>query len=116
MTDDISFKVIRLIEQNPEVSQRELSRELGVSLGKVNYCLRALVDKGWVKARNFRNSQNKMAYSYWLTPVGIEQKAKVTVQFLRNKLVEYERLQQEIAHLRDEVAQLNGRGEVKIEG
>jgi EPS-associated MarR family transcriptional regulator len=106
LTDDISYQVIRLIEQNPEISQRELSHELGVSLGKANYCLKALIDKGWIKARNFKNSQNKLAYRYLLTPDGIEQKARVTVQFLRRKLDEYERLRREIESLRNEVAML----------
>ena len=103
LTDDFSYKVIKLIEQDPEISQRELSRELGVSLGKVNYCLRALIDKGWVKARNFRNSSNKLAYRYILTPNGLQQKTVVATNFLKRKLAEYESLQLEIETLRNEV-------------
>lgn len=103
MTDDIHFQVIRLLEQNPEISQRDLSRELGISLGKANYCLKALIDKGWIKARNFRNSQNKLAYRYLLTPQGLQQKALVTRNFLQRKLAEYEQLRQEIERLRAEV-------------
>ncbi len=106
MSEEISCKVIKLIEKAPEVSQRELSKELGVSLGKVNYCLRALIDKGWVKARNFKNSQNKRAYRYLLTPHGVQQKALVATSFLQRKLVEYERLKREIESLRSEVEQV----------
>lgn len=103
--EDISYKVIKLIEQDPEISQRDLSRELGVSLGKVNYCLKALVDKGWVKAKNFKNNRNKLAYRYLLTPQGMQQKTQLTASFLKRKVVEYERLQEEIAALRKEVMQ-----------
>lgn len=105
--EELSYKVIKLIEQDAEISQRGLSKELGISLGKVNYCLKALTDKGWVKAKNFKNNQNKLAYRYILTPRGLQQKALLTRQFLRNKLVEYEKLQQEIESLRSEVEQLS---------
>ncbi len=77
--------------------------ELGVSLGKTNYCLKAMLDKGWIKARNFKNSRNKIAYIYLLTPKGIERKAKVAVRFLKRKLEEYETLEREIEQLRKEV-------------
>jgi EPS-associated MarR family transcriptional regulator len=106
MTEDFSYKVIKLIEADPEISQRELSRQLGVSLGKVNYCVKALMDKGWVKARNFKNSQNKLAYRYLLTPVGVQQKTVVAANFLKRKLAEYERLRGEIEGLRRDVAQV----------
>ena len=106
MSEEISYKVIKLIEKDPEISQRELSKELGVSLGKVNYCLRALIDKGWVKARNFKNSQNRMAYRYLLTPHGVQEKAAITSQFLKRKLLEYESLRREIESLRCEVEQV----------
>ncbi len=106
MSEEISYKVIKLIEQNPEISQRELSRQLGVSLGKVNYCVHALIDQGWIKARNFKNSQNKMAYRYLLTPHGLQQKTEVAANFLKRKLAEYERLQREIEILRQDVAQV----------
>jgi EPS-associated MarR family transcriptional regulator len=76
---------------------------MGVSLGKVNYCLKALIDKGWVKARNFRKSNNKLAYAYLLTPSGVRQKAIVTVHFLQRKVNEYQSLKKEIAELRREV-------------
>lgn len=97
------FKLLRLIESRPDATQRELAEAMGVSLGKLNYCVKALVDKGWIKARNFRNSKNKLAYVYLLTPRGIEQKAAITVHFLRRKVAEYESLKKEIADLRREV-------------
>lgn len=85
------------------MSQRQLAKALGVSLGKTNYCLRAVVGKGWVKATNFRNSANKVAYIYQLTPRGVSAKARITRRFLDRKVQEYERLQGEIRQLRDEV-------------
>jgi EPS-associated MarR family transcriptional regulator len=102
--DEAHYKLLRLIEANPEISQRELARVCGVSLGKVNYCLNALIQKGWVKARNFRKSDNKLAYAYLLTPRGVQQKAAITRQFLHRKIGEYESLRKEIAELRREVA------------
>ena len=101
--EDLHYKLLKLLEANPSVTQRDLSRELGVSLGKANYCLRALVDRGWVKARNFTNNRNKRAYLYILTPQGIEQKTRIAMGFLRSKVEEYERLRQEIAELQLEV-------------
>ena len=101
--DEAHYKLLRLIESRPDATQRELAQALGVSLGKVNYCVNALIEKGLVKARNFRNSQNKLAYAYLLTPRGIEQKTAVTVQFLRRKVNEYEALRREIAELKREV-------------
>jgi EPS-associated MarR family transcriptional regulator len=85
------------------MSQRELAKELGMSLGKTNYCIRAVIEKGWVKARNFKNSSKKSAYLYQLTPSGIAAKGKITRRFLDRKLEEYERLEQEIEQLRAEV-------------
>lgn len=102
MPDDIHLRVLREVEQNPEISQRELAKKLGVSLGKTNYCLRALLDKGWIKARNFRNSENKLRYAYLLTPTGIESKTRLTVQYLKIKILEYESLRLEIEQLKKE--------------
>jgi EPS-associated MarR family transcriptional regulator len=99
------YKLMRLLEANPEMSQRDAARELGISLGKVNYCLRALIHKGWLKAARFGNSQNKRAYSYLLTPRGIEQKAQLTVRFLQIKMREYEVLRAEIEQIRREAAE-----------
>lgn len=106
MSEETSYKVIRLIEQNPEISQRKLASELGISLGKTNYCIRALVEKGWVKANNFKNSKNRLAYAYLLTPKGLDEKAKVTARFLKRKLAEYESLKQEIEDLKREVQRI----------
>lgn len=102
--DDAHYRLLRLIESRPQLSQRELAREMGVSLGKVNYCINALIEKGWVKARNFRKSDNKLAYAYLLTPRGVERKAAITVSFLQRKVAEYESLKKEISELRREVA------------
>jgi EPS-associated MarR family transcriptional regulator len=96
------YKVMRLLESNPALSQRDVARELGISLGKVNYCLQALVRKGWIKATNFKNSHNKAAYMYLLTPRGLEEKGRLTVQFLVIKVREYEKLRIEIEQMRRE--------------
>jgi EPS-associated MarR family transcriptional regulator len=102
--DESHYKLMRLLEVNPEMSQRDLARELGISLGKVNYCLRALIHKGWIKANNFTNSQNKAAYMYLLTPRGIEEKASLTLRFLQSRIREYEALRAEIRQMRREAA------------
>jgi len=102
------LRLLREIKKSPELTQRELSSKLGISLGKVNFLLNALIRKGLVKAHNFKNSHNKKAYLYVLTPHGLEQKAKVTYRFLRTKLEEYERLEAEIKLLRQEVRDLSG--------
>jgi len=96
----VRYKILDLLQRQPQLSQRALARELGLSLGKVNYCVQALIEKGLVKAQNFRNHQNKTAYMYYLTPRGIEHKARVTVRFLKAKLSEYEQLKAEIEALR----------------
>jgi EPS-associated MarR family transcriptional regulator len=101
---DVHYKLMRLLEANPELSQREIARELGISLGKANYCLRALISRGWIKVNNFTNSQNKAAYMYLLTPRGIEQKASLTVRFLQAKMREYEALRAEIEQMQLEAA------------
>ena len=103
MHQEIHLKVLRHLEHNPEVTQRELAEHLGVSLGKANYCLKALISKGFVKARNFKNSNRKSAYLYVLTPQGIDEKARISVGFLKRKMHEYEQLKQEIVQLEQEV-------------
>ncbi len=102
ISDEMRYKVMRLLQANSHLSQREVARELGISLGKVNYCVRALVRKGWIKAVNFKNHQNKSAYMYLLTPRGIEAKASLTIEFLQNKMREYEMLRIEIEQMRQE--------------
>jgi EPS-associated MarR family transcriptional regulator len=106
LSEEAHYKVMRLIAANPQVSQRDVARELGMSLGKVNYCLRALMRRGWVKAANFKNSHNKAAYMYYLTPRGIEEKTGLAMRFLRAKMDEYERLRVEIEQIRMETQQV----------
>lgn len=101
--DETHYKVMRLLEANPRLSQRDVARELGVSLGKVNYCVRALARKGWIKVTNFKNSRNKSAYMYLLTPRGIRHKARLTVCFLRMKVREHEALRAEIEQINREL-------------
>jgi EPS-associated MarR family transcriptional regulator len=96
------MKLLKLLEPSPQLSQRQVARELGISLGKVNYCLRALVDKGWIKAANFKNSKRKGAYMYLLTARGFEEKTRVTARFLQTKIREYQTLKDEIEQIRDE--------------
>lgn len=107
LADEMRYRLMRLLESNPEMSQREVAQALGISLGKVNYCLRALVQKGWVKASNFKNRQNKSAYMYLLTPHGIEEKSRLTVEFLKIKVREYEMLRVEIEQMRAEAVRRN---------
>lgn len=103
MDDELRLRLLRQLTEHPELSQREIARQLGLSLGKTNYCLRALIDKGWVKVNNFRTSDNKLAYAYVLTPSGLRAKVSATSQFLRRKQDEYLQLEREIAELRSEV-------------
>ena len=101
--DELRLRVLRAVETNPELSQRQLAKELGVSLGGVNYALKALVERGFVKADNFRKSGSKVAYLYVLTPQGVAEKASLATAFLGRKLEEYEVLRQEIEALKGEV-------------
>lgn len=100
---EIIHKVLKLVEENPNYSQRDLSEKLEVSLGKVNYCIQELVKKGSLKAKNFRNSKNKKGYAYILTAKGIEEKTNLAIEFLKIKMKEYERVQQEIKELEREL-------------
>jgi EPS-associated MarR family transcriptional regulator len=100
--DPNHYKLLKLIEANPVIQQRDMAKAMGVSLGKANYCLKALMQKGLVKMDNFRRSDNKLAYSYLLTPSGIEAKARLTVSFLKYKVAEYEAIRNEIEELRRE--------------
>lgn len=103
LSDENRYQLLKLLEENPEMSQRQLAAALGVSLGKVNFCLRALIEVGSVKVANFSRSPNKKAYAYLLTPKGIEEKARVTLRFLAKKQNEYEELKREINELKNEV-------------
>ena len=102
-TQETHLKVLRRLEENPDLTQRELAEALGISLGKANYCLKALIGKGWIKANNFKNSRNKSAYAYLLTPSGLEEKARITVHFLKQRISDYEQIKREIAELEQEV-------------
>ncbi len=102
--EDTHLQVLRLLEHNPHMSQRELAQALGVSLGKTNFCIQALLQKGIIKLANFNNSRHKLAYSYLLTPSGIAEKSALTARFLKRKMAEYEHLQVEIAALQLEVS------------
>jgi len=97
------LKLLQEIKNRPELTQRELSSILGISLGKVNFLIKALIEKGFIKANNFKNARNKYAYLYLLTPRGIEQKAKITYRFLKRNMEEYEQLKEEIRELKKEV-------------
>jgi len=104
LSDDLRYRLLKHLAEQPQASQRQLSEILGVSVGSLNYCVNALIERGWVKVTNFRNSHHKLAYAYLLTPSGIEAKTRIAVRFLQRKLEEYEVLEQEIAQLRSEVA------------
>ena len=102
-TDELDVALLRRLADSPQASQRELARDTGVSLGKINFALRALIDKGWVKAGNFSRNPHKLGYAYLLTPSGIEAKAQLTRAFLARKMREYDRLAAEIEALKGEV-------------
>ena len=103
MTDERQLRALRLLEENPDMNQRQIAEVLGVSVGAANYCLKALVDKGWVKLENFQRNPNKLGYLYLLTPMGIAAKTQLTASFLKLKLKEYEALKAEIEELKSEV-------------
>jgi EPS-associated MarR family transcriptional regulator len=109
LTDEYRYRILKLLEADPHASQRRIADELGISLGRVNYCLQALIEKGLVKANNFRSNANKRVYLYLLTPRGIEEKARVTARFLRRKLDEYETLKRELEELQREAVKLNSK-------
>ncbi len=103
LNDETRYRLLKLLEARPELNQRELANEMDVSLGKANYCLRALMEKGLVKAKNFQASNNKRAYAYYLTPKGVQEKAHVTARFLKSKMAEYRELNEEIRRLKQEI-------------
>ncbi len=103
LTDLQRLEILKLLQAKPQMSQRDLAQAMGVSLGKANYCLNALMDKGLVKLQNFRNNPDKRQYAYLLTPAGIEERTRITLAFLRRKVVEYEALEREIEQLRGDL-------------
>ena len=103
---DIHLDLLRKLEVNPQYTQRELSQEMGVSLGKVNYCIKKLIEKGSIKFSDFSNNPHKVGYAYLLTQKGLEEKARLTVTFLKIKMEEYEVLKQEISILKKDTEKL----------
>ena len=103
LQEDTNFRVLRLLQENPDLTQRELAEQLGVSVGGLNYCLKALMEKGWVKMQKFAHSKNKFRYIYILTPHGISERAELTRRFLKRKMDEYEALKAEIDSLKSEL-------------
>jgi EPS-associated MarR family transcriptional regulator len=101
--EDTHFRIMRILQENPDFTQRELAEKLGMSVGGLNYCLNALIDKGLVKMQNFSKSKNKFKYVYLLTPMGIAEKVALTNRFLSRKMEEYEALKLEIEALKSEV-------------
>ena len=104
LESEVVIKLLREIKKTPEMTQRELSSSLGISLGKVNFLIKGLIDKGFIKAKNFKNANNKYAYLYLLTPQGLEEKTRITYRFLRRKMKEYEQLEEEISLLKKEIS------------
>tara|TARA_B100001287_G_scaffold276114_1_gene285841 strand:- start:3779 stop:4147 length:369 start_codon:yes stop_codon:yes gene_type:complete len=105
--EDQDFRVLKYIDNTQKTSQRELSQSLNISLGKINYILNALIEKGIVKARNFKNNKNKRAYAYYLTPKGIQEKARLTIGFFNRKSEEYNQLKKELDDLKEDIENLN---------
>ncbi|MBN4080092.1 MarR family EPS-associated transcriptional regulator [Beggiatoa alba] len=104
LQDEMTYKLLKLIEKDPQMSQREIAKKMGVSLGKTNYCLKALLSKGFIKIRNFYKNSQKNRYIYFLTPTGMEEKVQVTYRFLQRKINEYETIKAEIESLKSEAA------------
>src|SRR6266513_1213628 len=112
LTDEIRYRLLKCLAEHPGLSQRQLAQELGISVGKANYCVRALIDKGLLKVRNFQRSDRKSAYLYVLTRKGLEAKVKATRAFLARKMAEYGTIEQEIRRLTAEIESLNEKSEV----
>jgi EPS-associated MarR family transcriptional regulator len=110
LQEDTYFRVMRILQENPDLTQRELAEKLGISVGGLNYCLKALIGKGLVKMRNFATSKNKFGYVYVLTPIGMTEKAIITRRFLRRKMEEYEALKAEIEILKSEIEESGDEG------
>lgn len=107
LNDDVQYRLLKLLGERPDGSQRDLSQALGVSLGKINYCVKALLDEGWIKVTNVKNSRNKLAYTYILTPSGIDAKARIAARFLKRNIAEYHALKAEIEQLEAEVGTID---------
>ena len=103
LQEDTYFRVLRMLQDNPDMTQREIAEKLGISTSGLNYCLKALIDKGWVKMQNFSQSKNKFGYIYVLTPQGLSEKIALTSRFLKRKMQEHDALKVEIETLKSEV-------------
>lgn len=110
LQEDTYYRVMRILQNNPDMTQRELAEQLGISVGGLNYCMKALMEKGLVKMKNFANSKNKFGYVYVLTPSGMAEKAAITHRFLQRKIEEYEALKAEIEALRSEIERPKAKG------
>jgi EPS-associated MarR family transcriptional regulator len=97
--DETVFWTLKLLQANPGMTQRSLAKEIGINVSRINFCVKALIDKGWIKMGNFSNNPNKLGYAYLLTPTGVAEKAALTKRFLQRKMAEYERLREEIEAL-----------------
>lgn len=109
LQEEMRYRLLEYLEENPDASQRQLAEQMGVSLGKINYCLKALIEKGLVKVDNFKKNPNKRAYAYLLTRKGVEEKTAMTLNFLKRKLREYRELELEIEQLRKESSRQSAR-------
>lgn len=116
LSDPQRLEILKLLDAKPQMSQRDLAQAMGVSLGKANYCLKALMEKGHVKLENFRNNPDKRQYAYLLTAAGLEEKTRITLAFLKRKVAEYEALEQEIEQLRGDLKNRRSRTGVPTEG
>lgn len=114
LQEDTYFRIMCILQANPDFTQRELAEKLGISVGGLNYCLKALTKKGWVKMRNFATSKNKFGYVHLLTPAGVAEKAAITHRFLQRKMDEYVTLKAEIEALRSAIEKPNGEGTQKV--
>jgi len=103
--DDTLFWTLKLLQENPGMSQRSLAKEVGINVSSINFCLKALVEKGWIKVGNFSKNPDKLGYAYLLTPTGISEKAALTRRFLQRKMAEYDKLRAEIEALQREADQ-----------
>jgi EPS-associated MarR family transcriptional regulator len=104
MDTDVRYRILKLVEERPEITQRELARLLGVSVGKVNYCLRALINKGFIRGKNFTNSGQKRQHMYRLTSLGLTERTRVAIDFLKGKAAEFDEIREEIARLESQLA------------
>ena len=100
---EIHYRLLKVLSQDPQLGQRDMAKRMGISLGKVNYCISELAAKGWIKITRFRSAKNKIPYTYLLTPKGLEEKGRLTLRFLKRKLSEYEEIKKQIRELHYEV-------------